>query len=642
MPLSKRVAVWLQAVPVVVTLALTFWLGQRCASPEAEHSGHDHAAADSAQAQIWTCSMHPQIQLPEPGACPICGMDLIPLTPQDSQASPDQIRLSEAARTLAKIRTTPVRRQDVSTELRLLGRLEYDETRLRSVTSWVSGRIDRLYVSSVGAKVGKGSRLAQVYSPEVFAAHQDLISAKKQLGAMKDALPIARSATESMLKAARNRLRLLGLNEALVAEMEKEESPRQHVVIHAPFGGTVVEQLVHQGAYVATGTALFSVAGLSRLWVQLDAYETDLARIQVGSTVTLAVSSFPDREFSGTVTFVDPVVDAATRTARVRVEVDNADGELRPGMFADAVIHSDDEAERAPLVIPRTAPLFTGVRSVVYVESQGEDGPVYSPREVQLAPLAGDVYPVVAGLEEGEQIVAQGAFALDSELQIRGGNSMMARDDDLARQSQAAIELTPDAKQSLAPLFEQYLKLQQALSQDDIQTGKQLFQTMEKQVGQVQIKHPQEAVRLWKEAAPKLSQAAADGSAALGAKDASVLSTGKALSALSEQMIVLSHRFGNPLPERLRVARCPMALGGEGGSWLQRAERVENPYYGSKMYRCGDILEELAEEGPATEADGSQKATPKKQKQKSSSRAPAPKPAAPKPPAAPGHDGHNH
>jgi Cu(I)/Ag(I) efflux system membrane fusion protein len=584
----KRLWQWLRkttyAWGVVVAFLLGLWLGLPGVEQDADA---EHAAQDgSADASVWTCSMHPQIKLPEPGGCPICGMDLIPLTSGgDHDRSSRQLSLSPAAVKLAEIRTTRVGRGEVSGELRLLGRLEYDETQVRSITSWVSGRIDRLYVSNVGAKVSAGSVIAKVYSPELYAAHQDLILARKQLKKLHDALPVARNAAEAALESARQRLKLLGLRAQDLEKMQQADKPWEQVSIRAAFGGTVLEQMIHQGAYVTTGSPLFRIAALGSLWVQLDAYETDLARIKVGDEVTLSVSSFAGELFGGKVTFVDPVLDERTRTAQVRVEVPNPKGRLRPGMFAEAVIHSAEDGRReAPLVIPHTAVLFTGQRSVVYVRIPGRDRPTYAAREVQLGPRAGNLYPVASGLQPGEQIVTHGAFALDAELQIRGGQSMMAMPDDLARARALPFEIDPKTLSRLKPLFDAYLRLQGKLASDDPEGARQAYRTVLEATAQVKIVAPAAAVKRWEQLRLKIQQAAQAGHEANGLDESRA-----GFEEVSILLIELIRRFGNPTDGSVILAFCPMANDNRGAEWLQTAEQIENPYFGSQMYRCGEI-----------------------------------------------------
>jgi Cu(I)/Ag(I) efflux system membrane fusion protein len=375
--------------------------------------------------------MHPQIRQTEPGQCPICGMDLIPVEGSvETEEDARRVSLSQRAKILARIRTAEAQRLGSGrVERRLLGRVDYDERSLRTVTAWVGGRIDRLHVSTTGERVKRGQVIATLYSPEVYSAHEDLIQARQQFERMQDgATPSARLAAEAAFNAARDRLRLLGVPDGELRTMERADKPSERARIRTPFGGTVIERLATQGSYVETGSGLYRVANLSTLWVQLDAYESDLPLLKAGQEVRLRVEALPGEEFRGRVTFVDPVLDPQTRTARVRIEVKNQDRRLRPGMFVEASVRSNgagESGQEAPLVIPATAPLFTGRRSVVYVELEDAEGSTYEARVVTLGPRMGELYPVLAGLDEGERVVVHGAFAIDADLQIQGGDSMM-------------------------------------------------------------------------------------------------------------------------------------------------------------------------------------------------------------------------
>lgn len=581
-----RLLAGLRGLGVVLAVLAAFVLGLWL-SGGGEPPQRGDVTSESAKGTIWTCSMHPQIRLPEPGQCPICGMDLIPLGEAgETQEKDRRVSLSPDAIKLAEIRTAEVNRGATTDELRLLGRLEYDETAVRTITSWVGGRIDRLYVSAVGARVGAGQAIAEVYSPEVYAAHQDLILARKQTRKMKDALPVARSAADAALEAARQRLRLLGIKDDTLEGMEKAEAPAQSIQIRSPFGGTVLEQMINQGAYVATGTPLFRIAALGRIWVQLDAYETDLPRIRLKDVVTIQVASFPGEEFEGKVTFIDPVLDPQSRTAQVRIEVPNKKGRLRPGMFAEAVIHvPEGEYPESPLVVPESAVLFTGERSVVFVQVVGAEKPTYEAREVQVGPRAGNVYPVVTGLESGERVVIQGAFALDAELQIQGGNSMMTMPDDLTRGRDGPFTLPAKELARLAPVIEAALSLHVALSKDDLAAADQGFSKLGKAAQATTLSTPPAAVTRWGHLRNDIARGSEH-----GARAKNLAQARKSYEAVGLALIEVLRRYGNPLDSSVHLAHCPMAFDGKGADWLQSAEHVENPYFGPKMPGCGDIL----------------------------------------------------
>lgn len=537
-------------------------------------------APAAAQATAWTCSMHPSVRLDTPGDCPLCGMDLI-AAGGAQEAATDRVVLSERARVLARLRTTVVARQSAAADLNLLGRVEPAETTRRNVTTWVGGRIDRLRVNTTGERVRRGEVVATLYSPEVYGAHQDLLSAKAQVERLDGAPEAARASASQALAAARERLRLLGVPEDELAAMASASQPTRAVPIRSPFSGTVIERVATEGAYVETGATLYRVADLGTLWVQLDAYERDLAQLSVGQEVRLTVEALPGEDFVGTVAFIEPTVDSRRRTAGVRVEVANPDGRLRPGMFAEAWVSATAD-DSTPLVIPASAPLFTGRRSVVYVEETTPDGPAYAPRTVRLGTRLGDVYPVVSGLSEGERVVSRGAFALDADLQIQGGLSMMSQ----AEQRTTApdvpvVALSADDRAALAPVLRAYLGVQVALAEDDHAAAVAAARELGPAVAAVSLPAAGDA---WPTVARGLQQhgeqvaASADLPAARGGFEH--------LSAAVEDLL---RRFGNPLDEPVHVAFCPMAMDNAGARWVQQGEQVDNAYYGAMMRRCGEI-----------------------------------------------------
>jgi Cu(I)/Ag(I) efflux system membrane fusion protein len=392
------------------------------------------------QAQVWTCSMHPQIRQPGPGQCPICGMDLIPVARESEkrELGPRELTLSPKARRLARIEEAPVERRFVSAEIRLVGKVAYDETRLSTISAWVAGRIDHLHVDFTGVFVKKGSPMVSLYSPELLTAQAELFQAIKgarDLG--RSRIAGARETALQTVDAVREKLRLWGLTQGQIEEIERRGTPSDHITILAPASGVVVRKDAVEGMYVKTGTEIYTIADLSRVWVKLDAYESDLSWIMPGQEVEFRAEAFPGESFKGTVAFVDPFVDEKTRTVKVRVNAPNADGKLKPEMFVHALVRAemaaggkvitDPVGEAAPLVIPASAPLITGKRAVVYVAVPGQEG-TYEGREVVLGPRAGDWYLVASGLAEGERVVVNGNFKIDSAAQILAKPSMMSHE----------------------------------------------------------------------------------------------------------------------------------------------------------------------------------------------------------------------
>lgn len=550
--------------------------------PASEVEAEEHGDHET----VWTCSMHPQIRMDAPGQCPICGMDLVPAqskASEDHGPTPPKVTLSAAAQALAGIRTTAVVRTEPRAEVRLLGRVDYDETRLRMVTPWTDGRIDRLLVRVTGTRVRKGQVVAQLYSPEVYAAMRDLVVAAKQADKLSRGMHGSANLAAAAVSSAREKLRLLGVTEGEIKSIEKTRKTSKHVPIRSTFSGTILKRNVEEGDYVKAGTALYHVADLSRVWVQIDAYESDLPHLSVGQTVLVEIDSFPGETFAGKIAFIDPVIDKKTRTARVRVEVANKEGLLRPGMFAQAIIEADIGDKSSHLVIPATAALFTGRRSVVYVAVPGEMG-AFELREVRLGARAGPVYPVLAGLSEGEQVVSQGAFALDADLQLGGGRSMMTLSDDRAGAGGPDIPVTPQALVEIEPVFTAYLEAGKQLVADDFEGARASLKSLAEATNDVQLPGAKSTREAWQGFASKLAGHAQHASMA---EDEGEVRT--AFEHLSMQVIGLLRTFGNPTEGPLRVAFCPMAFDNRGAQWVQAAEVVENPYYGAAMLRCGEF-----------------------------------------------------
>ncbi|NQU12417.1 efflux RND transporter periplasmic adaptor subunit [bacterium] len=423
--------------------------------------------------------MHPQIKQPGPGQCPICAMDLIPVyaDDQDQPLGPREIRLSPTAQKLAAVVTAPVQRRFVTMPVRLVGKIDYDETKLAYITAWVPGRLDRLYVDYTGVPVNKGDHLVDLYSPDLLAAQEELVQSLIAAAKIQDnGVAMIRDRAVATIDASREKLRLWGLQPEQIKEIERSGQPQDHLTIYAPVSGIVIHKNALEGMYVQTGSRIYTIADLAQVWVKLDAYESHLPWIHYGQEIEFETEAYPGEMFHGRIAFIDPVLDSRTRTVKVRVNVPNPDGRLKPEMFVRAVVRSRVAAEgkiidpdladkficpmhpevvkdqpgdcdvcgmdlvsaqslgyvsaaaataAAPLVIPATAPLITGKRAVVYVSVPGQPG-VFAGREIVLGPRAGEQYIVRSGLREGEQVVVHGAFKIDSAVQIQAKPSMMS------------------------------------------------------------------------------------------------------------------------------------------------------------------------------------------------------------------------
>jgi Cu(I)/Ag(I) efflux system membrane fusion protein len=364
--------------------------------------------------QEWICSMHPQIRQDHPGLCPLCAMDLTPVKKtagRKESIDPDAILLSKEASALANIRTMPVVRSRPVKEVHLFGSVQMDERLLRSQVSHVSGRIEKMHVNFTGETVRKGQVIASLYSPDLLNAQQELLEAVK-------------IAQPALVEAAKEKLRRWKLTEEQITRIEQSGlvSPQMDIVANTE--GIVVSIKGKQGDYVAPGSVLFDLAGLSSVWVLFDAYEADLPGLKKGDKVEYTLPALPGKTFSGTITFIDPVLDKTTRTVKVRVETANPRLELKPEMYAGALVRTSLGQHGDAVIIPKTAVLWTGKRSIVYVKQVSET-PAFRLREIELGTSLGDSYVVLSGIDEGEEIVIGGAFLIDASAQLEGKQSMM-------------------------------------------------------------------------------------------------------------------------------------------------------------------------------------------------------------------------
>jgi Cu(I)/Ag(I) efflux system membrane fusion protein len=667
--LDRRLSRQTRTVLVIAVVAvIAFVLGGRIlgdgGSSQVGHAGHGAESSVSAPT-IWTCSMDPQIKLPKPGKCPICGMDLIPLyTGGGEDLGPRQLRLSESAKQLAKIQTTPAVRALAESEVRMVGNVTYDETKVAYITAWVSGRLDRLYADYTGVPVSKGDHLVSIYSPELLATQEELIQAQEVISSLSgSSSEILLSTARATLDAARDKLRLSGLTAQQIDRIETSREVSDHLTIYAPIGGVVVHKNALEGMYVKTGTRIYTIADLSKLWVMFEAYESDLPWLRFGQRVEFSSQSFPGESFKATISFIDPLVDPKTRTVRVRAIVDNSDRRLKPDMFVRGVLKSriDGEGKIAdarlsgkwispmhpevvkdrpgkcdvcgmdlvpaaslgyaarttvggdtPLLIPVSAPLITGKRAVVYVDIPSDEGPLFEGREVVLGPRAGAYYIVKSGIEEGELVVTNGAFKIDSELQIQAKPSMMSpagdgpvpghqhgqpagtpttgekpsgHDSHGGEGAAGKIEADAAAVKALAPVYTAYFEVWAALTADDLSGAGKAGAALSAAVGKVDMSifTGQAHVR-WMELSKRLA-GSSDGIA-----KAQDLDTARDdFFHLSEATIELHGDFGHAGDRNFYLSHCPMARDGDGAYWLQENDELRNPYYGASMLTCGSV-----------------------------------------------------
>lgn len=329
--MKRSATIALVSALVLVAAASGFLLGNARSRRSEQTSATGPAGVPgenpSTRKQVYTCSMHPQVRLDQPGNCPICEMPLIPAAsaPAATGEAP-MLQLSEHALTMASVETIVVEHRPLSRDLRAVGRIEYNESSLATITPRVDGFAERLFVSFTGVEIRKGDHLAEVYSPELLVAQQELL------------ISLQSGAGNSLTEVAKTRLRLLGLTDQQVADLVEKRQTTDHVTLYSPISGTVIEKSIVEKASFKAGDALYRIANLDSVWVYLEIYEYDLPWVRYGQKVKIAAEAIPGQTFDGVVTFVQPIVDDQSRTVRVPVYVDNTDHTLKPGMFVTAVI----------------------------------------------------------------------------------------------------------------------------------------------------------------------------------------------------------------------------------------------------------------------------------------------------------------
>ena len=551
---------------------------------------HEHEVAEDGQETIWTCSMHPQIRASEPGKCPICGMDLIPLESSAVVENPNAVQMTEYAMKLANIQTQEVGNTSTGTELQLNGKVAVDERISYTQSTHVPGRIERLLVNFTGEEVRRGQALAVVYSPELVTAQEELLQAYA-----------IRYSQPELFEAAKQKLRNWRIGENQINRILETGKATDRFTITADVGGVVTEKLVEVGDYVERGMPLYQIADLSKMWVLFDLYERNLGMVEKGDTVKFTVASIPGETFTGTINFIDPIIDRQTRVATARVEVSNLKDRLKPGMFVSGVVKGDGKQAASGLTVSRSAVLWTGKRSVVYVNEGTGANPLFVMREIVLGPLMGTTYAVEEGLRAGEEIVVNGAFTVDAAAQLSGKPSMMSPETATAVPPQLdvrkyledsgydfRVQASGKFQQQLGELVADYLKLKNALVQgkeeESLTLTLQFVETLQ-EINATGMTG--EAEQFWQEKKSFLLQHSEEAAAKPGLKQQR-----ENFIYLSEALIKTVDAFG--LQNRtVYVDYCPMANSDKGAYWLSEVSEIKNPYYGDAMLSCGEIVEQI-------------------------------------------------
>jgi Cu(I)/Ag(I) efflux system membrane fusion protein len=544
--------------------------------------------------QMWTCSMHPQIMQPEAGDCPICGMDLIPAETSADGLMADQFKLTQNAMALANIETSIVGAGKIeNNSTKLSGKIVPNEEANTVQVSYFSGRIEQLNVNFTGEEIRKGQLLATIYSPELYAAQQELITAVS----LKESQP-------ALYKAVRNKLKIWKLSESQIQQIETSGKVKENFPVYATVSGTVSEKLVAQGESIKQGQPLLKIANLNTVWANFDVYENQIDAFKKGQEILIKSNAHVDKEFKAKVAFIDPVLDMRTRTVKLRVVLNNKEGFLKPGMFVEGKIKGITSSKKELLIIPSSAILWTGKRSVVYLKANSNE-PIFKMLDVTLGNKVGDYYEIVEGLNAGDEIVTNGTFTVDAAAQLQGKKSMMNKDggktttgheghlgmnettsvkneNHLNRNERMSV--SKDFQNQLKVVFNEYIKLKDALVKEDSKKGIAVSKKLLDNLLKVNMKllEDKAAHNHWVSLEKEIKIAAMSIS-----NTSNIKNQRNHFKHLSSNLVSALEVFG--INEKVYHQFCPMADANKGAYWLSKEEKVINPYFGDAMLTCGEV-----------------------------------------------------
>ena len=553
-----------------LSIGLLFgWLlfgGQKANS----HDNHEHVLTEVAGETIWTCSMHPQIRQNEPGDCPICGMDLIPLDQEhDSDIDPMAISMSPTAMQLASVSTAVVGAMDPVKLVRLNGKVQSDERLVSSQSSHIPGRVEKLLLNFTGEYVKQGQVIASVYSPELVTAQEELFEAQK----IQESQP-------QLFSAAKEKLKNWKLSENQIDQILLSGTSKEIFDVQADMSGYVIKKMVNPGDYILKGEAIYEIADLSKVWVLFDVYESEMPWIKENDKVQFSFTSLPGESFTGTISFLDPVINPKTRVAKARVEVINRELRLKPEMFASGMVEAKLLKKTNAIVIPKTAVMWTGKRSVVYVKSSTDQGVNFILRDVTLGPDLGGSFIVEEGLQLGEEIAINGTFSIDAAAQLAGKPSMMNRPETKTMDVPLAF------REQITALMNVYFEVKNALVEDNGPAAGGAAIKMEGVLDEVNMGLLEGSSHdKWMELRRQLSEAGAQIT-----KTDDIEVQREHFQVLSEAVLEVTEYFGLDF-DTVYKQFCPMAFDDEGAHWLSESEHILNPYFGASMLNCGEVME---------------------------------------------------
>ncbi|MEC8864158.1 MAG: efflux RND transporter periplasmic adaptor subunit, partial [Planctomycetota bacterium] len=625
-----------------VLLIVLLGIAQRVGWLKTAGETQSSSSVGSAEA-VHTCPMHPQIRQPGLGDCPICGMPLVPATAGGADLDEFAVSIEPAQRRLANIKTVTVTEQPVSRQLQTIGSIEIDESRQATISSYIDGRLEKIYADYTGVEVQEGDHLAVVYSPQLYSAQIEYLEAKKTLESFSDsALASIREAQEKLADNSRQRLLELGMTADQLRELDTTEAAKSRLTIYAPMGGTVIEKLAEEGKYIEAGEPIYRIADLSMVWLMLELFPEDASRIRFGQQVQARLSSNPNEVLTGRVAFIAPNVDPSSRTVGVRVEFTNDQRKLRPGDYAEATItipigpegeiYDKDLAGKwispmhpqiirdqpgpcpvcgmqlvpttrygfaatpvdqpVSVTIPRSALLLAGQNSVAYVETEAGR---FELRVVKIGPFLKNNVVILEGIEPGEQVATSGNFLIDSQMQLAGKPSLIDPTRYVRKFRNVPLEFDSidisviggKSGEQLEELYSRYFEIRTAFAADEkpVEESSLSLHELSTQLTSSEdvTDQAKEQLSIVTENAEHLHH--------LPLEEARMQ-----FKPISHAILELATQIRGEGNERVfRHFFCPMVKEGEG-DWLQFEERISNPYYGSQMLRCGELIRTLPPE----------------------------------------------
>ncbi|WP_292889135.1 efflux RND transporter periplasmic adaptor subunit [Nonlabens sp.] len=564
----------------VVTGLLAGWLlfGNHNAESNSSTAGsdtHDHSSETAEQ--MWTCSMHPQIMTSAPGDCPICGMELIPVQSSAEGLAANEIKMTKNAMALANIQTIKVGSSVASDDegmMSLSGKIAANEENNAVQSSYFDGRLEQLNISYEGQQVSRGQLLATIYAPQLVAAQQELITA----ASLKESQP-------GLYQAVRNKLKNWKLSESQINTVESSGKVKENFPVYATVSGTVVQVMAAEGDYLKQGQPILKLNNLNSVWAEFDAYESQLASLKVGQQLKVTTNAYANKEFDASVSFIDPVLNNATRTISLRATLQNTEDIFKPGMFVTGKLKGEINKNEESLRVPASAVMWTGERSVVYIKTNPNE-PVFEMREVTIGSRSGENYTITSGLQKGDEIVTNGTFTVDAAAQLQGKNSMMNQGKQEVSEmplSEMKMKFSASFQKDFKKVLQSYLQMKNAFVKSDSEqvsafakaTSKSLKSIAIGSLGQMEQSHINKSI--------EMLDAIAKNEDLENQRDHFVV--------LNENMVVIAMNIDGATP--IYVQKCPMANNNKGAVWLSTEKDIKNPYYGDAMLTCGSVIEKI-------------------------------------------------